>query len=276
MSSSASPTYSASWLRLREDADAQARAIGLVAALRPHLPGPPLLVRDLGCGTGSMGRWLAGWLPGPQRWILHDHDPGLLAAAAAAQPERAADGTPVDVRTEQGDLTELRATHLAGTSLVTASALLDLLTAEEVAGLAAACTGAGCAALLTLSVTGRVELTPPDPLDAELAAAFNDHQRRRMHGRRLLGPDAAEMAAAAFRHGGATVCRQPSPWRLGAAEAALAGEWLRGWVAAAVQQRPDLEPAATDYLHRRLRGCAEGALRVVVWHEDLLVLPAGG
>ncbi|TQI93690.1 methyltransferase domain-containing protein [Amycolatopsis cihanbeyliensis] len=268
--------YPAAWLELRADADAAARASGLVAALRAHLPGPPLLVRDLGCGTGSMLRWLAGRLPGPQRWILHDRDPALLAVAAAAQPEHAADGAPVAVRTERGDITELRADDLAGTSLVTASALLDLLTAEEVAGLAGACTGAGCAALLTLSVAGRVELTPADPLDAELAAAFDDHQRRTVHGRELLGPDAVEATAAAFQRGGAAVRRHPSPWRLGESEAVLAAEWLRGWVAAAVEHRPDLEPAAEGYLRRRLSSCAEGALRVVVWHEDLLVLPAEG
>ncbi len=52
--------------------------------------------------------------------------------------------------------------------------------------------------LLTLSVVGRVELTPADPLDAGIAAAFNDHQRRATERGRLLGPDAVAVATEAF------------------------------------------------------------------------------
>ena len=65
----------------------------------------PLVVRDLGCGTGSLGRWLAPQLPGPQSWVLHDRDADLLARAEAGLPRTAADGTPVTARAEQGDLT---------------------------------------------------------------------------------------------------------------------------------------------------------------------------
>jgi hypothetical protein len=221
-----------------------------------------------------MGRWLAGGLPGPQRWILHDRDPGLLARAAAGMPGTAADGTAVSTQTQQGDVTELRAAQLAGTSLVTASALLDLLTGEEVDALAAACVQAGCAALLTLSVTGSVELTPSDPLDAEFASAFDTHQRRRTGGRRLLGPDAGPATVDAFGSRGAVVASRPSPWRLGADQAELAQEWLRGWIGAACEQQPDLRRHAVAYLRRRLDACTAGELRVVVSHLDVLALPA--
>ncbi|MFC7743271.1 hypothetical protein ACFQXA_23365 [Nocardiopsis composta] len=181
--------YAPAWLALREPADAEARSADLVAEVRGRLAGRapgPLLVRDLGSGTGAMARWLAGRLPGPQHWVLYDRDPELLARAAAAAPPRAADGSPVGLEVREADLTALGAPDLAGAGLVTASALLDLLTAEEVAGLAAACTGAGCAALITLSVAGRVELDPADPLDAGLQAAFNAHQRRACGDRRPL------------------------------------------------------------------------------------------
>ncbi|MGY1639968.1 methyltransferase domain-containing protein [Geodermatophilus sp. SYSU D00703] len=267
------------WLALREDADAAARAPELVEPLRAALAagarrGAPVLVRDLGCGTGSMGRWLAGRLPGPQVWVLHDRDPGLLALAATSAPRAAADGTPVSVRTQRGDLTDLRPSDLAGTALVTASALLDLLTAEEVDALAAACAEAGAAALLTLTVAGRVELAPADPLDAAYAAAFDAHQRREVDGRRLLGPDGGAAAVAAFARRGAAVETRPSPWDLGADRADLAEEWLRGWIGAACAQDPDLGRAAGGYLRRRLDDCAAGRLRVRVGHVDVLALPA--
>jgi hypothetical protein len=265
--------YSPAWLGLREGADADARAVDLLDPLRARLAGPgPLVIRDLGCGTGSMGRWLAARLPGAQRWVMQDRDPTLLAHAAATMVTAAADGAPVTVETREGDVTRLAAADLAGTSLVTASALLDLLTMDEVERLAGACAGAGCPALLTLSVAGRVALTPADPLDGEIAAAFDAHQRREAGGRRLLGPDAAGATAAAFGRHGARVAIRPAPWRLGAGRAALAAEWLRGWVAAACEHRPGLAGAAGAYLRRRLDAAAAGDLYVVVEHDDLLAL----
>ncbi|MFC6085958.1 SAM-dependent methyltransferase [Sphaerisporangium aureirubrum] len=265
--------YTPEWLALREPADTAARADVLLPPLLAHLPLAPLVVRDLGCGTGAMGRWLSPRLPGPQHWILHDNDPELLALAAASLGERNGHGPKVVVSAERRDVTGLRAEDLAGTSLVTASALLDLLTAGEVDALAAACVEAGCAALLGISVAGRVELDPADPLDPEIAAAFDDHQRRVTEGRRLLGPDAVAVAATAFAARGATVRTAASPWRLGPEHRALTAEWLRGWAGAAVEQRPDLAPDAGPYLRRRLAACTEGGLRVTVHHDDLLALP---
>jgi SAM-dependent methyltransferase len=264
------------WLALREGADAAARAPELLEPLQDYLAEAAperLVIQDLGCGTGSQARWLAGRLRGPQHWILRDRDPELLAHAGEGVPGSAADGGPVTAETRLGDLTALHAEDFGGTSLVTASALLDLLTFDEVDDLAAACVEAGCPALLTLSVAGRAELSPADPLDAELAEAFNAHQRRTTGGRRLLGPDAPAAATKAFERRGAVVRSRPSPWRLGAESAALAEEWLRGWVAAACEQRPDLTPQADSYLRRRLRACEAGELEVVLDHTDLLVLP---
>lgn len=273
-----SSVVTADWLALREGADGDARALELLDPLLAHLAarssgGGVTVVRDLGSGTGSLGRWLAARLPGPQRWIAHDRDPDLLAVAAGRPVGPAADGARVTVEPSPGDLTRLRAADLAGASLVTASALLDLLTADEVAGLADAVTGAACPALLTLSVVGRVRLTPADPFDGELAAAFDDHQRRTVDGRRLLGPGAADAAVEAFERRGATVLARPSPWLLGPERAELTAVWLRGWVGAAVEQRPGLADRAEPYLRRRLAACSAGDLRVVVGHRDLLALP---
>src|SRR4051794_31562510 len=144
--------FSESWLGLREPADAAARSRDLVALL----PGPVRTIRDLGCGTGSLGRWLAPQWDGPQHWIMADRDPALLAHAAANMPF-----TAVTVETELGDVTELSATDLAKTDLVTCSALLDLLTADEMARLANVLAETKTPALFTLSVAGEVALDPP-------------------------------------------------------------------------------------------------------------------
>ncbi|MFI1394291.1 methyltransferase domain-containing protein [Streptomyces sp. NPDC020681] len=297
MSGTDAARYAPEWLALREGADAAARSRELLAPLRQQLAvaakpadqperDVALVIRDLGCGTGSMGRWLAPRLNGPQHWILHDHDPDLLELAAARMPRTAADGSRVTVTVERGDVAHLDADGLRGTSLVTASALLDLLTRDELDALAAACAAAECPALLALSVVGRVDLTPDDPLDAEMAEAFNSHQRREDRGRRLLGPDAVAAASAAFARHGMTVRAHNSPWRLGPGSAggqgrpgsgddgsALMGEWLRGWVDAAVEQSPELAPRADAYVRRRLAACEAGELRIVVHHSDVLALP---
>lgn len=252
--------FSPDWLALREPADAQARAEELLTTLRTSLTGGDLVVRDLGSGTGSMARWLSPRLAGNQKWVLTDRDPALLQVAAASVP-----GAIPDLR----DITTLTADDLAGTSLVTGSALLDLLTKAEVTALAEACVRADCLALLALSVVGRVAMTPADPLDERLAAAFNAHQRRTVGGRELLGPSAVPVMATAFTRLGWTVHRSPSPWRLGPSHADLTAEWLRGWVSAACEQEPELRPEADEYLRRRL---ADG-VDVIVHHEDLLAIP---
>jgi hypothetical protein len=265
---------SPSWLDLREAADGAARARDLVGCLRRRVPVEGRWsIHDLGSGSGSMGRWLAPLLPGPQRWVLHDRDADLLAIAAANVPGPAADGADVAIETRVSDVTRLRPDDLAGATLVTASALLDLLTWDELTRLIHACADAGCPVLFTLSVSGRVRLLPADPLDARIAAAFDTHQRRITPRGRLLGPDAVEAAVEGFRGLGAVVAVRPSPWRLGGTDRELAVEWLTGWVDAACEQEPELALDADLYRRRRLSEAAAGDLEVTVGHADLLVLP---
>jgi trans-aconitate methyltransferase len=262
------------WLTLREAADAAARAPDLVELVRRRLPAAGRhVVHDLGGGTGSMGRWLAPRLPGRQHWVVHDRDVGLLELAVADPPGPAADGAAVTVEPRCSDITRLEPRDLEGASLVVASALLDMLTADELARMLNACTGIGCPILLALTVVGRVALTPADPLDAPMAAAFNAHQRRTTAAGRLLGPDAVAAAVDELHGTGAEVLVRPSPWRLDAARADLMAEWLDGWVSAACEQEPALAAEAVAYRERRLARAAAGELAVTVDHADLLVLP---
>ena len=226
------------------------------------------MIHDLACGSGSMGRWLAPLLPGPQRWVLHDRDADLLALAAAGPARRRRSHRDPRVRHHAA-----RPRRPRRRDLITASALLDLLTRDELAALIQACAGAGCPVLLTLSVNGRVQLLPADPLDARVAAAFNAHQRRRTPRGRLLGPDAVEAAvegsagwgprsSSARARGGSAPPRATSP-----------SSGSTGWIDAACEQEPALVPDADLYRRRRLREAAAGALAVTVGHADLLVLP---
>lgn len=262
------------WLALREPADAAARAGDLVDELgRPSPTAGGWTIHDLGCGTGAMGRWLAPLLPGPQHWIVHDRDEDLLALAAGRLPGPAADGAAVTLEPNHSDITRLDPGDLAGATLITASALLDLLTEVELGGLIGLCAGVGCPVLLTLSVVGRVELNPADPLDRRVAAAFDAHQRRGTERGRLLGPDAVALAVGQFARLGAEVIVRSSPWRLGGSQADLTAEWFAGWVGAACEQDAELAAEVEPYTRRRLAQAAAGELAVTVDHADLLVSP---
>jgi methyltransferase family protein len=237
------------WLALRAPADAAARSVELADRLARDLTGP-LEIHDLGGGSGAMGRWLAPRLPGPQHWVVHDRDADLLELAVADPPP----GATVEARLS--DITRLTPRDLAGADVIVASALLDLLTRDELTRMLRAC--AGRPLLLALTVVGRVTLTPAEPLDALIGAAFNAHQRR--HG--LLGPDAVAVAVDVL--GGEV---RPSPWRLNGDP--LTTAWLDGWLAAACEQAPELDVDA--YRERRIAQAKH--LAVTVDHADLLVLP---
>jgi SAM-dependent methyltransferase len=265
---------SSGWLALREPADAAARAHQLVEEVPAHLPTHGrVVVHDLGCGTGSMARWLATQLHGPQHWVMIDRDPELLAVAATSAPGQAADGAPVTTQTRQRDITRLAPEELGGAALITASALLDMMTGDELTRLVASCAAAGCPVLLTLSVTGQVDLLPDDPFDEQVRVAFNGHQRRLAGRQRLLGPDAVGAAVDGFQRLGLDVMVQPSPWQLGAAQRALEVRWLTGWLGAACEESPSLVPEAAAYARRRLAEACAGQLRVTVHHQDILVRP---
>lgn len=264
----------AEWLALREPADAVARSLTLLVELTGQLSsrrerGPvadPMVVHDLGSGTGSMRRWLAPRLPWPQQWVQHDRDVRL--AAVGQDGGLAEQGRPITCDCELADLT---ADHLAGAELITCSALLDVLTTTAADRLVTVAAGVRVPLLLTLTVVGRVRLNPADPLDQALGTAFDDHQRRLTQAGRLLGPDAVPYVSARLSELGASVRIEPSPWRLGSGSAALAATWLEGWLAAAVEQDPTLTGAAERYRARRHAQLDAGALEVTVGHSDLLV-----
>ena len=266
-----------SWLGLREPADAAARAADLLDEIRRGLPaGRRLVIHDLACGTGAMARWLAPRLPGQQHWITHDLDADLLAALDAAPRPVAADGSAVTTEIRRRDVTRLLSDDLADATLITCSAFLDLLTADELRHLVCSCAAARCPVLLTLTVTGEVRLWPARPLDATVAAAFNAHQRRTVGGRRLLGPDAADAAGHAFTEVGCELVARASPWRLGPAARELTHTWFAGWLSAACEQNPGLAVETRSYARQRLADAANGRLRVLVQHRDLLVRSAPG
>jgi SAM-dependent methyltransferase len=241
-------SFDAAWLDLREPADRAARDAGLLAAAAAHLGEGPAL--DLGCGTGATTRAFGG----RGRWRLVDRDPALLAIAAASGETVAA------------DLADLGALPFEGARLVTASALLDLASAEWIEALAARAAAEAAAVYAALSYDGVLDWQPPHPADAGVRDAFNAHQRRDkgLLGP-ALGPDAAAALAAALSRRGYAVRTAASPWRLGPGR--LVAALVEGIARAAGEQ--GVEASAW----RQARLAASGVSQATVGHVDLLALP---
>src|SRR5690606_21132607 len=115
----------------------------------------------------------------------------------------------------------LDALELPPRGLVTASALLDLVSAAWLDALAARCADAETLVLFALTYDGRMQLEPREPDDAQVRELVNRHQRTDKGFGPALGPSAFAAALDAFAHHGYALRFEPSDWRLGPDDAAL-------------------------------------------------------
>ncbi|MDX1605986.1 MAG: hypothetical protein R3202_07310 [Candidatus Competibacterales bacterium] len=279
--------FEAGWLALREPADRAARSVALrdqVADWWQAQPGRRGII-DLGAGTGAGLRWLAPALAGEQHWQLLEHDPALLAATPEALQAWAREQGRTLVREASGwrigDWTvDCRQRDLArhlepdgdGCALVTASALLDLVSTAWLAALVALCRRHGAAFYATLSYDGMLDWHPGLEDDARVHALFDRHQRGDKGFGPALGPAAVEHLAALLRAGGYRVVTAPSPWRLGAAEAALQQALLDGYQAVLAELAPAVAWAQV-WLGRRRAAIGSDSVHTV-GHQDLFAWPA--
>ena len=258
--------FSADWLALREPYDARARCSRLERALAAWAAARPRLeVADLGSGTGANLRRLAPLLPPGQRWRLIEHDPRLIAAGEAMPPPTVAR------RYLRADLAEdLDRLLAAPLDLVTASALLDLVSASWLDRLADLIATRRAAALFVLSWDGRIALDPPHADDAVIAGLVRRHQRTDKGFGPAFGPDAVPRLAARLKEAGGRLETGRSDWVYGPAAGPLHRALVDGWAAAA----REIEPAAATRVQawRRDRLDAPPA-RGLVGHQDLLWLP---
>lgn len=261
--------FDKAWLALREPADRRARHGGLTEALSIYvrsLPDP--LVFDIGCGTGSTWRSLAGRLPAGARWLMLDNDPLLLDEAARRI------GRDAGVTFRRQDLADIDALPLEGVGVVTASALFDLCSEPFCAALADRLASARCGLYAALNYDGTMRWSPAHPLDAQMVALFNSHQHTDKGFGPALGPDAAACLARHLAARGFTVRVEDSPWHLDAGSAELQAHLLRG-LRRPLLEISDLPEATVDgWLEYRLGAIGTPGGSGLVGHADLLALPA--
>jgi SAM-dependent methyltransferase len=272
-----SPSLSG-WLALREDADAAARSDILNRHVRGLVSRSRLLrILDLGAGTGSNLRYLAPRLPGDQEWLLVDRDPGLLEEALRRKPGLDG-GRSCAVDTACLDLGKLDAPGIfTGRHLVTASALLDLVSESWLRALADRCCSADAAVLIALTYTGQSRCSPAEPEDEQVLQLMNRHQHTdKGLGGQAAGPDAVDRAERAFSDVNYLVRRERSDWTLSHHQGELQRQLIEGWAQAALEMAPDKTSAIHDWLGRRLVHVDSGRSQIVVSHEDLAAWPRDG
>jgi hypothetical protein len=265
--------FSAEWLSLREPADAAARSEALTRALADVLPrDPSVRILDLASGTGANARYLFERLRREQEWLLTDHDAALLSVV----PDRltSADGRTCQIATRRIELSRLDDDDLfRNRQLVTASALLDLVSDSWIKRLAQHCRGSRAVALFALTYGGRIECDPVDSADQMIRELVNRHQRTDKGFGPALGPEASDSAERAFADAGFAVRRAASDWLLKPEMRELQHQLIEGWASAAAEIDARRSDTIGQWRSRRLSFVNQGVSSILVAHEDLLAFP---
>ncbi|WP_178134061.1 class I SAM-dependent methyltransferase [Vineibacter terrae] len=264
--------FAAQWLDLREPADRRARNADLLATVARHFSDhAQIAVTDLGCGTGAMMRTLAPRLPARQSWRLVDQDTGLLDAVE----QRCREMPPAMAwQPHQADLQEdLEAVMALPADLVTISALLDLTSIAWLERLAEAAATHQRPVYATLTYNGRIACEPADPFDAQVACAFDAHQRRDKGFGHASGPLASTQAIEQLAARRFIVRQADADWVLDDSERALQAELVQGWYQAACEEDVLDRQKLDGWLARRLAAVRAGRTRLTVGHCDIWAYP---
>lgn len=262
-------SFTAEWLALREPYDRKGRNPSVLAAVAAAFTGASAIrVVDLGCGTGATVRALAAHLPRRQSWQLVDNDLGLLGRAALL-------GRPPDLHVVTTPLDLARDLELAldgPRDLVTASALLDLVSPEWIERLAVEAAARRLPVYAALTYDGRNMIEPSDPFDASILAEVEVHQRTNKGFGPALGASAALRAVECFEAVGYDVLQGQSDWLIEPNDRAIQKLIFAGWaeIAANAMVARDL---VAGWLVRRHAHLDEGRSMLAIGHTDVFARP---
>lgn len=270
--------FSVDWLALREPLDSASRCVRLggvaleaLARTRPTTSRTDVI--DLGAGTGSNLRYVAPLIDGEQYWLLVENDPMLLAAAA----ERLQAWLPkfqCRVQVVSLDLaTELARLPLRTGSLLTAAALLDLVSEAWLRALVQRAAAADAIVWFALTYDGRIECYPPEPEDAEVRELVNLHQLGDKGFGAALGPGAGRITQQLLAAHGYHVQCAPSDWHIAPEHSALQHALVAGWCQAALEIAPHRAPALHGWLRRRRTHIEAARSELRVGHVDIVGHP---
>ncbi len=252
--------FDKNWLDLREVADHAARDGDLRKQVinRLTLAGNGALVVDLGAGTGSTFRALSPealhW-----RWQLVDNDPKLLAEARNRHDDAAR------IEYIEAHLDDISAEVFSDATLVMASALFDLVSESFLARLIAQLSQTEAGLYAALNYDGVCRWDDVHPLDGEVVAAFNSHQRRDKGFGPSLGPSAAPVLRSLLEDQGFQVTMATSPWRLDPTHAGLQRQFISGMATAVMETELLGKEEIDDWCAARLERLESSGCYVGHW-----------
>jgi SAM-dependent methyltransferase len=266
--------FSAEWLELREPIDAAARDVSITNRLSELLLTGSTARRffDLGCGTGANVRYLSPRIAGPQEWMLLDSDEQHLQRANELLTSCRRAGVSFAMRCLDLDR-GLDAAVFAEGAVVSASALLDLVSADWLARLLRRCCASNALVLFALSYDGRMDFEPRDPDDEVIRTLVNRHQTTDKGFGPALGPAATTFVCRRLEALQYQVLAARSDWVLGRSHAGVQEALLRGWVQAALEVAPAERVRCERWLSTRLGYLDLGRSAVRVGHQDVIGWP---
>ena len=266
--------FSIEWLNLREVSDHRSRDKELLKTAVDwlnNLKAKDKVIVDLGSGTGSTIRGLQRYktLTPSVQWRLVDNDPELLAEAVHRHSEE------YSIESFLVDLSATQKLPLKSVSLITASALLDLVSGDFIRDLCQLIKEKNEDRPLgfysALNYDGCIKWTPFHPLDAAILMNFNTDQRRDKGFGPALGPDATDFLKTQFHSTKFQCLSAKSPWLLGSADYLLTESLINGISGVAVKTDELTNSDIQDWKTFRMKNVRNGTC--FLGHTDILVLP---
>ena len=266
--------FSIEWLNLREVSDHRARDKHLLKNAVDwlnKLQAKDKVIVDLGSGTGSTIRCLhrsATHLPSIQ-WRLVDNDPEVLAEAVDRHSKD------YSIESFLVDLSETQKLPLDSVSLITASALFDLVSENFIQELCQLVKGKNdyrpVGLYSALNYDGCIKWTPSHPLDAAILVNFNTDQKRDKGFGPALGPDASDFLQSQFNITKFQCLSATSPWLLDSGDYLLTESLINGISEVALQTDGLTNSDVLSWKAFRIKNIKTGSC--FLGHTDILVLP---
>jgi hypothetical protein len=205
---------------------------------------------------------------------LLDQDASLLAEARARLSiESAATAASIETGRCTLDTGNLAALIPAGTDIITASALIDLMSANWLDALAGVAEARRASVYVVLSYAGEFQLGPGLEDDDLIRALVNAHQHGDKGSGAALGPEATAYLRGRLEACGYEVVVASSWWHLDGDDRAHQAALICGWCEAAMEQNPAQQRRIEQWQSARLQQAEGGRLTVQVAHLDLFARP---
>lgn len=226
-----------------------------------------------------------------QHWLLLDNDAGLfhrlpdLLQYWASTHDARFDNSNGICRIEHDSFSatiehrildlasEVEHIPMGDIQLLTASALLDLTSANWLQIISTKVYKCKCACLFALNYNGKIQWHAELEADSVVSSLLNQHQLNEKGFGLALGPEAGHFFTAALRNLGRQVITGESDWVIRPHDRELQLAIIDGWSPSAVEQDEHQEELISQWHLMRKQAIEQGLSTLTVGHIDVLSIP---